>query len=59
MPTDVGLGVHVNLFPLFAKLTKLRSPFAKLLDGCFLHFFANTKMQSPYAKRLGMLLLRE
>jgi len=44
--------------PLFAKLTKLQTLFAKPLEGYFLLFFANRTMQSLFAKPLKMLVVK-
>jgi len=35
MPTEDGPGIYANSSLLFAKLTKMQIPIAKLLDRCF------------------------
>ena len=51
--------IYAKPEPLFVKLTKLQTLFAKPLEGYFLLFFANRTMQSLFAKPLEMLLLHE
>ena len=47
--------IYAKPQPLFAKLTKLQTLFAKPLEGYFLLFFANRAMQSLFAKPLKIL----
>ena len=47
--------IYAKPEPLFVKLTKLQTLFAKPLEGYFLLFFANKAMQSLFAKPLEML----
>ena len=48
--------IYAKPEPLFAKLTKLQTLFAKPLEGYFLLFFTNRAIQSLFAKPLEMLL---
>ena len=48
--------IYAKPQPLFAKLTKLQTLFAKPLEGYFLLFFTNRAMQNLFAKPLEMLL---
>jgi hypothetical protein len=47
--------IYAKPQPLFAKLTKLQTLFAKPLEEYFLLFFINSAMQSLFAKPLEML----
>ena len=48
--------IYAKPQPLFAKLIKLQTLFAKSLEGYFLLFFTNRTMQSLFAKPLELLL---
>jgi len=57
MQSGRNVCIYAKSQPLFAKLTKLQTLFAKPLEGYFLLFFVNKTMQSLFAKSLKMLLV--
>ena len=57
MPSDGGLGIFAKRRGNFAKLTKLPSSFANLLEAVFCGFGKNPRMPSTFSKLLELLLV--
>jgi hypothetical protein len=55
MPIDGGLGIFAKERRNFAKLMKLSTSFANLLEATFYDFTKNLRMPSTFSKRLELL----